>query len=214
MATAVSEVFERLAAVRVVPVLTVADADAAEGACRALLAGGVSAVEITFRTDAAAEAIRRASSIEGMLVGAGTVLSPAQLETALDAGARFAVAPGTSDAVVDAAGRAGVAFVPGVATPTEIEHARALGCDVVKVFPASLVGGVAFVKAVSAVYRDVRFVPTGGIDGENLASYLELPSVLACGGSWLCEPGLVRAGRFDEVERRARAAAEQVAVAA
>jgi 2-dehydro-3-deoxyphosphogluconate aldolase/(4S)-4-hydroxy-2-oxoglutarate aldolase len=213
MGVPASEVFERLAALRVVPVLTVAGADEAEGACRALLAGGLGAVEITFRTDAAAAAIRRASSIEGMLVGAGTVLTPEQLDTALEAGARFAVAPGTSDAVVDAARHAGVAFVPGAATPTEIEHARALGCHVVKVFPASLVGGPAFVKAVSAVYRDVRFVPTGGVGAENLASYLALPSVLACGGTWLCEPGLVRAGRFDEVERRARAAAEQVALA-
>ncbi len=209
----VREVLGRLEALRVVPVLTVADADEAEHACRALLAGGLDVVEITFRTHAAAEAIRRASTIEELLVGAGTVLSPEQLAAALDAGARFAVAPGTSDAVVEAARRAGVPFVPGVATPSEIEHARALGCDVVKVFPASILGGPAFVKAVSAVYRDVRFVPTGGIDAANLASYLELPSVLACGGTWICEPGLLRAGRFDEVERRAREAAELVALA-
>ncbi len=209
-----SEVLERLEMVRVVPVLTVADADQAEQACRALLAGGLGAVEITFRTDAATEAIRRASAIEGLLVGAGTVLSPEQLSAAIDAGARFAVAPGTSDPVVEAARRAGVPFVPGVATPSEIEHARALGCDVLKVFPASILGGPAFVKAVSAVYRDVRFVPTGGIDAGNLASYLALPSVLACGGTWVCEPALLLAGRFDEVERRARDAAEQVALAA
>jgi 2-dehydro-3-deoxyphosphogluconate aldolase/(4S)-4-hydroxy-2-oxoglutarate aldolase len=213
MGEPVSEVLERLEALRVVPVLTVADVDEAEHACRALLAGGLDVVEITFRTHAAAEAIRRASTIEGLLVGAGTVLSPEQLAAALDAGARFAVAPGTSDAVVEAARGAGVPFVPGVATPSEIEHARALGCDVVKVFPASILGGPAFVKAVSAVYRDVRFVPTGGIDAGNLASYLELPAVLACGGTWICEPGLLRAGRFDEVERRAREAAELVALA-
>ena len=99
-------------------------------------------------------------------------------------------------------------FVPGVATPSEIERARALGCRVLKVFPASLVGGPSFVKAVAAVYPDVRFVPTGGVHLENLTSYLELPSVLACGGTWMCEPALLRERRFDEVERRAREAVE------
>ena len=103
------------------------------------------------------------------------------------AGARFAVAPGTNDEVVEAAQRAGVPFVPGVATPSEIEHARSLGCTVLKVFPASVLGGPAFVKAVAPVYPDVRFVPTGGISPENVASYLELPAVLACGGTWICE---------------------------
>jgi 2-dehydro-3-deoxyphosphogluconate aldolase/(4S)-4-hydroxy-2-oxoglutarate aldolase len=206
----VSDVLERFAASRIVPVLTAADADAAERAGEALLAGGLAVVEITFRTDAAADAIRRVSGIEGLLVGAGTVLAPEQLVRALDAGARFAVAPGTNDAVVDAAREAGVPFVPGVATPSEIEHARSLGCHALKVFPASIVGGPAFIQAVAPVYPDVRFVPTGGVNSENLASYLALPSVLACGGTWICEQSLLRDGRFDEVERRAR---EAVAVA-
>jgi 2-dehydro-3-deoxyphosphogluconate aldolase/(4S)-4-hydroxy-2-oxoglutarate aldolase len=209
----VSDVLERLAVVRVVCVLTVSDADDAERACRALLAGGLTAVEITFRTAAAGEAIRRVADIDGLLVGAGTVLGPEQLSSAVESGARFAVAPGTNDAVVKEAARAGVPFVPGVATPSEIEHARALGCRVLKVFPASLVGGPAFVKAMSAVYPDVRFVPTGGIGPDNLSDYLALPSVLACGGSWVCEPALLRDGRFDEIERRAREAAGQVAQA-
>jgi 2-dehydro-3-deoxyphosphogluconate aldolase/(4S)-4-hydroxy-2-oxoglutarate aldolase len=210
----VSEVRDRLAELRVVPVLTAADAEAAERACRALLAGGLSTVEVTFRTEAAAEALRRAAAIAGLLVGAGTVLSPEQLTLAVEAGARFAVAPATNETVVVAARDAGVPFFPGVATPTEIERARALGCDVVKVFPASLLGGPAFLKTVAAVYPDVRFVPTGGITAENLASYLELPAVLACGGSWICEPALLREGRFDEVERRAREAVGLAAVAA
>ena len=190
--------------------LTASGPDEAEEACRALLAGGLSAVEITFRTDAAVEGIRRAATIDGLLVGAGTVLSPEQLTLAVDAGARFAVAPGTNAAVVEAAGRAGVPFVPGAATPSEIERARSLGCRVVKIFPASLVGGPAFVKAVGAVYPDVRFMPTGGITPENLAGYLELPAVLACGGTWICEQALLREGRFDEVERRARHAVAMV----
>lgn len=203
-----SEVAGRLERARVVPVLSVTDADQAEAACRALRAGGVTAVEITFRTAAAVEAIQRVAAIEGLLVGAGTLLSPEQASLAYEAGARFAVAPGTNVAVVEAARTLGLPFFPGVATPSEIEHARALGCEIVKVFPAETVGGVAFLKAVSATYPDVRFMPTGGIDAENLAAYLALPSVLACGGSWLCSPALLRTGDFDELERLARGALE------
>jgi len=210
---AVSVVLEQLESVRVVPVLTATDADAAERACQALLAGGLSVVEITFRTEAAAEAIRRAAAIDGLLVGAGTILTLAQLAQAVDAGARFGVAPGTSAEVVEAAARAGLPFVPGVATPSEIERALTLGCTVLKLFPASLLGGPAFVKAVSPVYPSVRFVPTGGVNTDNLRSYLELPSVLACGGTWICEQTLLREGRFDEVERRAREAAELASAA-
>jgi 2-dehydro-3-deoxyphosphogluconate aldolase/(4S)-4-hydroxy-2-oxoglutarate aldolase len=209
-----SDVVDRLAAARVIPVLTTHDADEAERACEALVAGGLPVVEITFRTDAAAEAIRRVARVEGLLVGAGTILSPDQLAVALDAGAQFAVAPGTSEAVIEAARSAGVPFVPGVATPSEIERASALGCAVLKVFPASILGGPSFVKAVSPVYRDVTFVPTGGVNPENLASYLELPSVLACGGTWICDGALLREKRFDEIERRAREAVEIAAALA
>jgi 2-dehydro-3-deoxyphosphogluconate aldolase/(4S)-4-hydroxy-2-oxoglutarate aldolase len=208
-----SDVVDRLAAARIVPVLTAADADEAERACEALLAGGLRCVEITFRTDAAADAIRRVARTGDVLVGAGTILAPDQLARAVDAGARFAVAPGTNDAVVDAARETGVSFFPGVATPSEIESARSRGCQVLKVFPASLLGGPAFLRAVAPVYPDVRFVPTGGIGAENLSSYLELPSVLACAGTWICERTLLRERRFDEVERRAREAVQRAAAA-
>lgn len=207
------DVLEQLAALRIVPVLTARDPDEAERASHALLAGGLPAVEITFRTDAAAEAIRRVAGLDGLLVGAGTVLSPDQLERAVDAGAGFAVAPGTNESVIAVAKQAGVPFVPGVATPSEIEHARALGCLVLKLFPASIVGGPAFVTAVGPVYPDVRFVPTGGVNPDNLASYLELPAVLACGGTWICERKLLDERRFDEIERRAHAAVELASVA-
>ena len=188
----------------VIPVLTAQSADDAEQASRALRAGGMTTVEITFRTEAAVESIRRAARIEGLVVGAGTVLSEAQLVAAVEAGARFVVSPSTNETVVRAGRAAGVEVIPGAATPTEIDKARALGCRIVKIFPASLLGGPAFVKAVSAVFPDARFVPTGGVSPDNLGEYLALPSVLACAGTWICEPALLREGRFDEIERRAR----------
>jgi len=208
-----SDVVDRLAVSRIVAVLTAADADEAERAGEALLAGGLTSVEITFRTEAAGDAIRRVARNDELLVGAGTILSPDQLALAVDAGARFAVAPGTNESVVDAARDAGIPFIPGVATPSEIERARSRGCHVLKVFPASVLGGPAFLNAVAPVYRDVRFVPTGGVRPENVSSYLELPSVLACGGTWICEQALLRERRFDEIERRAREAVELAAAA-
>jgi len=185
---------------RVVPVLTVESADDAERACKALLAGGLTSVEITFRTGAAVDAIRRASRIQGLRVGAGTVLSVEQLDAAMEAGAQFAVAPSTNPVVVEAARRAGLPFIPGAATPTEIDRARELGCDVVKIFPAALLGGSAFIKAVSSVFPGLRFVPTGGITADNLGDYLALSSVVACGGTWIT-------AQLDGIEERARAAA-------
>jgi 2-dehydro-3-deoxyphosphogluconate aldolase / (4S)-4-hydroxy-2-oxoglutarate aldolase len=185
---------------RIVPVLTAESADDAVRACEAIRAGGLRSVEITFRTAAAVEAIRRASEIDGLVVGAGTVLTTSQLDAALDAGAQFAVAPSTNPAVVHAAQQAGIEFVPGAATPTEIDLARSLGCNVVKIFPASAVGGPAFIKAVSPVFPEVMFMPTGGITAENAAEYLALPSVLACGGTWIT-------AQRDGIEDRARAAA-------
>ena len=110
--------------------------------------------------------------------------------------------------MIEAAHSAGLPFVPGVATPSEIERTAALGCAALNVFPASILGGPSFVKAVSPVYPNVTFVPTGGVNPENLASYLELPSVLACGGTWICDKALLRERRFDEIERRAREAVE------
>jgi len=179
---------------RVIPVLSAASADEAERVCRALLAGGLTTVEITFRTDAAAEAIRRVAALDGLTVGAGTVLSVEQLHAAVDAGATFAVAPATNPEVIEAANRAGITFIPGAATPSEIDRARSLGCDVVKIFPASIVGGPPFLRSVSAVFPDVRFIPTGGVTADNLADYLAVPSVLACGGTWICaEPDLTEA---------------------
>jgi 2-dehydro-3-deoxyphosphogluconate aldolase/(4S)-4-hydroxy-2-oxoglutarate aldolase len=198
------EVVERLARARVVPVASLDHGEQAEATARALQRGGVDCIEVTFRTAAALEAIRAARTVPGVLVGAGTVLSPQQAAEAAEAGADFAVAPGTNPSVVAACGELGLPFFPGVATPSEIETARALGRTTLKLFPAAQAGGTGFIRAVSATYPDVRFLPTGGIGRDTAPEYLALPSVLAVGGSWLVKPELLRAGRFDEVERLAR----------
>ena len=185
------EVVERLGRARVVPVAKLDDGDQAEATARALQRGGIDCIEVTFRTAGAGEALRAARTVPGMLVGAGTVLSPEQAADAADAGADFAVAPGTNPAVVAACAELGLPFFPGVATPSEIETARALGRTTLKLFPAEQTGGPGFIRAVSATYPDVRFMPTGGIGRANAAEYLALPSVLAVGGSWLVKPDLL-----------------------
>jgi 2-dehydro-3-deoxyphosphogluconate aldolase / (4S)-4-hydroxy-2-oxoglutarate aldolase len=204
----VSELPERLARDRVVAVLSAPDAETAEAACRALARGGLGCAEITFRTEAAAEAIARVSQIDDFAVGAGTVLTVEQARQARDAGAAFAVAPGADEAVIDACRELGLPFVPGAATATEVGRARSLGCCVVKLFPVSLLGGPPFVTAVSSVFPDVRFMPTGGVGPSSLRSYLDVGSVLACGGTWLADGRLLEERRFDEIERLAREALE------
>lgn len=206
-----SRIEDALGRSRVLPVVAVDDAAVVDDLCVALLEGGIACVEIAFRTDAALDAIERAGDVDGMLVGAGTVLTVEQAHSAACAGASFAVAPGTDDEVVGACAEAGLPIFPGIATPSELGHARRLGCSTVKVFPASTLGGPAFLRAVSATFPQVRFIPTGGVDADSLAAYLAVPSVLACGGSWICEASLVRERRFDEVTRRARAAVEAAA---
>lgn len=193
------------------PVVAVEEPAVVEDLCAALFEGGITCIEITFRTAAAAAAIERAAEVDGMLVGAGTVLTVEQAHSAVRAGASFAVAPGTDDEVVGACADAGLPFFPGIATPSELGHALRLGCSTVKVFPASTLGGPAFLRAVSATFPHARFIPTGGVDADSLAAYLAVPSVLACGGSWICEAALVRERRFDEITRRACAAVEAAA---
>lgn len=205
------DVVGALAAARVLPMVAVDDPSAVGDLCASLLVGGISCIEITFRTSAAEEAIAAAAGVEGMLVGAGTVLSADQARAAARAGASFAVAPGSDETVIAACVTLGLPFFPGIATPSELGSALRLGCGVVKVFPAAQLGGPGFLRAVSATYPQAWFIPTGGIDAESLASYLAVPRVLACGGSWIADRALLAERRFDEVTRRARAA---VAVAA
>jgi 2-dehydro-3-deoxyphosphogluconate aldolase / (4S)-4-hydroxy-2-oxoglutarate aldolase len=186
----------------IVPVVSLPKVEHALPLAEALIAGGLACAEITFRTAAAAEAIAQIrTAFPQMLVGAGTVLSAEQARTALDAGAQFVVSPGSSPAVIEYCQGRGATIFPGVATPTEIEAARARGLSVLKFFPAEPMGGVKFLKAVSAPYRDVRFIPTGGVDATNVRHYLALPPVVACGGSWMVKPELLEQGNFAAVRQ-------------
>lgn len=203
-----SDVFQALRACRIVPVVKLPDVECAEGLGRALLAGGINSVEITFRSAAAEEGIQILSRLPGLLVGAGTIRSVEQVRAARRAGARFVVSPGLRADVVQYALAEGIAVSPGVCTPTEVEQALDLGVKVLKFFPAEPFGGVGTLKAFGAVYPDVPFMPTGGINAKNMGDYLALENVLCCGGSWLAEPKLLSERRFDEIERRAREASQ------
>jgi 2-dehydro-3-deoxyphosphogluconate aldolase/(4S)-4-hydroxy-2-oxoglutarate aldolase len=191
----------------VVPVVKIERAGDAIGLGQALLEGGLPCAEITFRTAAAEEAIRRiASELPDVLVGAGTVLSQDQAEKAVAAGARFIVSPGFDPKVVDWCLEHSIPVTPGVATPTEINLALDKGLHILKFFPAQALGGVATLKAIGAPYGGVKFIPTGGVNASNLADYLSLPMVHACGGSWLVKANLISAGKFAEITQLTREA--------
>ena len=208
---ATTAITARLRAIGLLPVVELARAEDAVPLAQALIAGGLPCIEITLRTPEAAAGIAavRAACPE-ILLGAGTVLSLEQLDVALTAGADFAVAPGTNPEVVEASIARGLPMLPGVATPSEIEAARALGLRTVKLFPAELLGGSAYIAALCGPYRDVSFVPTGSITPETLPGYLALPQVVACGGSWMVKPALVAAGSFDRIRELAADAVERV----
>jgi 2-dehydro-3-deoxyphosphogluconate aldolase/(4S)-4-hydroxy-2-oxoglutarate aldolase len=204
-----SDVLTRLRDTRVVPVITIDDPHDAVPLARALANGGLACIEITFRTPRAAEALRRiVNEVPEVLVGAGTVLTPHQAQLARDAGAQFLVAPGFSPRVVDWALDRGMAIYPGIATPTEIEAALEKGLTTLKFFPAEQSGGLAFIKAIAAPYVDVSFMPTGGINAANVATYLAFKRIVACGGSWMAPPDWIAAKQFDRIGDEARAAYE------
>ncbi len=204
-------VFERIQQLGIVPVVAIDDARAALPLADALLDGGLPIVEVTFRTAAAAEVIATlAAERPDLLVGAGTVLTVENLQAAKDAGASFAVAPGLNPKVVAAAQRLEMPFVPGVATPSEIEGGLAAGCRVLKFFPAGALGGVAMLTALAGPYghTGVRFVPTGGVSPQNLESYLTLAAVAAVGGTWIAKKEDIRDGQWQTIRDRCRAAVE------
>ncbi len=200
-------ILDRIEHLGVIPVVVIDDASAAADLVAALGDGGLPAAEFTFRTAAAAEAIRVAASTHpDVLVGAGSVASAEQVDAAVDAGARFIVSAGLDDDVVRHARDRGVLALPGCATASELMHARRLGLDCVKFFPAEALGGLRMIRAVAAPFPGLRFVPTGGIDESNVAAYLAEPRVLAVGGSWMVKPDLVRAGDWAAVTALAREA--------
>jgi len=210
-----SAVVERFATMRILPVIVIDDPDNAIPLARALNDGGLPCAEITLRTPRALEALRRiASELPEMLIGAGTVLTPAQAAEARAAGARFAIAPGFNAGVVEFCQSVDLPVFPGVCTPTEIEMALGAGLTVLKFFPAEPVGGLAFLKAVAAPYTTVSFIPSGGIGPSNLASYLTFPRVVACNGSWMAPNDWIAAGQFDRIRDTTRAAVSIVSAVA
>lgn len=203
---------DAFASLRVVPVISIPAADRAVELADALAAGGLPIAEVTFRTAAAAESIARIRTARpDILVGAGTVLDVETAQVALDAGAQFAVTPGFNQLVVDFFLGHGIPIVPGASTPTEIDMAANSGLSLVKFFPAEASGGVGYLKAVSAPYSSIRFMPTGGVTLDNITTYLSLPSVAACGGTWLAASDLIAAGDFEQISANARAVRERIA---
>lgn len=186
----------------IVPVIAIDDADNAVPLAKALIDGGLPCAEVTFRTAAAKEAMTKiAAAYPSMLMGAGTVLSVEQVKTAVDCGAKYIVSPGLNPKVVEYCVAQNIPVFPGVATPSEVERAMELGLNVVKFFPAEGNGGLPYLKAIGGPYKQMRFIPTGGIDESNLLSYLKYPQIVACGGSWMVKSELIAAKQFDEIRK-------------
>ena len=193
----------------VVPLVQADDPTVAVQTSRALAAGGLQVAEVVFRTDRALECLKAvAEEVPEVIAGAGTVLSAEQAKAALDNGAQFIVSPGLDDGVVRVAQERGVPIYPGTMTPSEVQHAFNLGLDTVKFFPASIAGGVPALKALASVFRTMKFMPTGGVSPGNLADFLAIPAVLACGGSWLTPADAIAAGNYDKVTALAAEAVE------
>lgn len=207
-------IMDRVCQAGVIPVIAIENPAAATPLADALLAGGLPVIEITFRTAAAAEVIRQiAKARPQLIVGAGTVLTSDNLQAAKASGATFAVAPGLNPEIVRQAAQLGMPIVPGVATPTDIEQGLALGCKLLKFFPAEALGGVKMLEALSGPYKHtgVRFVPTGGVQPANLENYLRLETVAAVGGTWLAKKEDLAAAKWEEICQRCQAAVATVA---
>ena len=207
-----SEALGKVAAIGVVPVIAIDTVEHTEPLADALLAGGLSVVEITFRTEAAADVIARLSEKRPeLLVGAGTILSPGQVTRAVEAGAVFGLAPGFDPAVVDAASTANLPFAPGIMTPSDISLAAGKGCRLMKFFPATPAGGPSMLRNIAAPFAHLglRFVPTGGVTLETMRDWLALPEIAAVGGTWIAKPEDMREGKWADITAKARAAVER-----
>lgn len=197
----------------IIPVIVIEDADDAVPLAEALLEGGMDIVEVTFRTDAAVDAIQRiAKAFPTMLLGAGTILTEQQAQQALDAGVQFGLAPGLNPEVVNFFRSSGVLFIPGVMTPTEIEKGLSLGCKLQKFFPAGLAGGVKMLQALAGPYsgQELQFCPTGGVNLDNMNDYLSLPIVSNIGGSWLATKQQIAEKQWAVITGQVKAALSKV----
>ena len=198
---------EQVAACGIVPVVVLEDEAQAVPTARALLKGGINAMEITFRTAAAKGSIAKvAAEVPEIIVGAGTVINVEQLRDAVAAGAKFIVSPGSDEEVIREAAKLGVPIVPGVATPSEIMLGLKLGIKVFKFFPAEVYGGVKAIKALCGPFPQISFIPTGGISQANAADYLKNPKIRAVGGSWMVSKDMINAGDFDQIAEKSAAA--------
>jgi len=192
-----------------IPVVVVKDVDEARKVFTALLKDGIPCAEVTFRTACAEDAIRLcASEFPQMEVGAGTVINAEQCKRAIAAGAKFIVSPGLSVEVAKVCKKKNIPYIPGCVTPTEIMQAISLGITTVKFFPASVYGGLKAIKALAAPFNEVTFMPTGGVNEENLSEFLSFKKIIACGGSWMVDGKLIKEGRFDEIASLAKKARE------
>lgn len=204
------DIMERLSAAKIVPVVVLENAGSAVATADALYNGGIDVMEITFRTAAAPEAIRRvAEERSRMMVGAGTVTTLEQCKTAAACGAKFIVSPGFDPEIVRWCVEQKIPVLPGCVTPSEIMAAMRLGLQVLKFFPAKIYGGLQAMKSLSAPFGDIRFVPTGGVNTENIAEYVSAPFVHAVGGSWICPQCDIAAGNFEKITKFSKEARER-----
>jgi len=207
----VTEIIARISEIGIVPVIVLDDPGLARPLADALAEGGLPCAEVTLRTPRAAEVLTVMARDPRLVAGAGTVLTVAQVDAAIDAGATYIVTPGYSRDVVRAGQDRGIPVIPGVATPTEIQMALADGITLVKFFPAEAIGGIRALSALAGPFPMLRFIPTGGISPDNLDSYLALPSVAAVGGSWMVSPGLVSGRKWTDIRQLAAEAVAAVA---
>ena len=206
-----NEVLMKIGQTGIVPVVVLNEVKDAVPLAQALINGGLPCAEVTFRTDAAQQSIAEISKkFPQMFVGAGTVLTTEQVDRAVDAGAKFIVSPGFNPKVVEYCIKKGYPITPGIMTPTELEMALDFGLDVVKFFPAENAGGLKMIKAMAAPYTKMKFMPTGGINPQNVREYLLSDKILACGGSWMVKGELINSGNFAEIEKLTKEASQIV----